>query len=441
MKIEQVKPDELMPYAKNAKNHTPYQINQIASSIKEFGFNVPVLVDKEGTIVAGHGRVQAAIQLGMETVPCVRIEHLTKTQLRAFAIADNKTQMITSWDEELLALELQEIMEEDPDMVALTAFSKQELETLFADVDGYDTPKNPGALSEQFLVPPYSIMDTRLGPWIERRRKWLDIGIKSTDGRQISSTTSSPSINKIMNMSNEGGSTFDPVLAEILYEWYGCRGQVILDPFAGGSVRGIVAGYLGFKYHGIDLRPEQVAENQFQAEKMAKRLKEMPEWIVGDSMEMLDQAPEADLMMSCPPYADLEVYSDDPRDISNMEYDKFLEIYEVIIQKACAKLRENRFAAWVISDVRDKKGIYRRLDAETKSIFERAGLKLYNEIILINSFGSAALRAGRVFKGMRKVVRVHQNVLIFVKGDPKVAHEYLGPVNCQEESEEDGAEK
>lgn len=145
------------------------------------------------------------------------------------------------------------------------------------------------------------------------------------------------------------------------------------------------------------------------------------------------------MVFSCPPYADLEVYSDDPRDISNMSYDDFLKVYRNIIHKACNKLKDNRFAVWVIGDVRDKKGFYRDFITDTKQAFYDSGLKLYNELILIESGGTASLRAGKVFQAGRKTVKMHQNVLVFYKGDPKEIKNNYGEIyidNLSEESEE-----
>lgn len=107
--IEQVPVGSLTPYARNSRTHSQQQVKQIAASIREFGFINPIIVDKEGTIIAGHGRLLAAEHLQMETVPCVRIEHMTDTQRRAYVIADNKLALNAGWDEELLRVELEDL--------------------------------------------------------------------------------------------------------------------------------------------------------------------------------------------------------------------------------------------------------------------------------------------------------------------------------------------
>lgn len=111
MQIETVAVERLIPYARNSRTHSESQVAQIAASIREFGFTNPVLIDAEGGIIAGHGRVMGARQLGLAEVPCLRLAHLSEAQRRAYVIADNKLAMNAGWNEEMLALELRELME------------------------------------------------------------------------------------------------------------------------------------------------------------------------------------------------------------------------------------------------------------------------------------------------------------------------------------------
>lgn len=200
---------ELVPYARNSRTHSDEQVAQIAGSIREFGWTNPILVDGENGIIAGHGRVLAARKLGMATVPVIELSHMTEAQKRAYIIADNKP---------------------------------------------------------------------REGWWQDRKRAWVALGIKSELGRG----------DNTMDDTEEGGSKFgkcletgigakygreemngtsifDPVMCEIAYRWFCPVGGVAVDPFAGGSVRGIVAAKLGIQYVGVELRPEQVEANRVQA--------------------------------------------------------------------------------------------------------------------------------------------------------------------------------
>jgi len=225
---------------------------------------------------------------------------------------------------------------------------------------------------------------------------------------------------RAMNERGGGTSIFDPVVCELAYRWFTSPGQQVVDPFAGGSVRGIVAASMGRKYWGGELRQEQVEANREQAAEICPG--KPPEWTCGDSLDTLELiAPAADFIFSCPPYGDLEVYSDDPADLSTMEYHTFIAAYKRIILRACSRLKDNRFAAFVVGDYRDKRGFYRDFVSETIKGFTNAGLHLYNEGILVTSVGSASMRVTKQFTASRKFAKTHQNVLVFIKGDPRKA--------------------
>ena len=133
MKIEQVKLDALIPYARNSRTHSDAQVAQIAASIKEFGFTNPVLIDETGSIIAGHGRVMAARKLAITDVPSIRLTHLTEAQKKAYVIADNKLALNAGWDDEMLAVELTDLKDMGFDL-DLTGFSTDEIEALLAPV-------------------------------------------------------------------------------------------------------------------------------------------------------------------------------------------------------------------------------------------------------------------------------------------------------------------
>lgn len=275
-----------------------------------------------------------------------------------------------------------------------------------------------GPVAEKFYFPPFSVLDARSGYWQERKRAWIGCGIKGELGRGHIGDTCLGSLGYFNNgetISKDSGSIFDPALCECIYRWFSAPGSQVVDPFAGGSVRGIVAGMLGRKYWGCDLRQEQIDANDTQADEIAPAVR--PEWICGDSMETLDAAPDADLVFSCPPYGNLERYSDNPADLSTMEYHTFLAAYKRIIFRAVKKLKQNRFACFVVGDFRDKRGFYRDFVSATISAFHECGAELYNEAILVTSVGSACLRVTKQFDAGRKFAKTHQNVLIFCKGD------------------------
>lgn len=182
----------------------------------------------------------------------------------------------------------------------------------------------------------------------------------------------------------------------------------------------------------MELREEQVKANIENANEICNDY--VPTWEIGDSNKTLDtlENNKFDMCLSCPPYADLEVYSDDKDDLSNMPYDKFIATYQSIINKLYDKLKENTFVVWVIGEVRNKKGNYYNFVGDTIKCFLNAGFNYYNEIILETMLGTAMLRANKTFQSGRKVVKVHQNVLVFVKGDGKLASQRLGDVEVKE---------
>ena len=298
-------------------------------------------------------------------------------------------------------------------------------------------------LRDKFIEPPFSVLDTKSGSWQSRKKEWKKLGMKSEIGRSINLIDKSAvsvgitdnEIKEIWNKNrrkeqltneeievlkpytNKGNATsvFDPALCEVLYHWFCDEGGTILDPFAGGSVRGIIANYLGFKYTGIDIRQEQISSNRDQALDILP-INNQPNWYVGDSNKVLDGewTKEFDMVFSCPPYADLEVYSDLKDDISTMKYDDFMIAYESIIKKSCDKLKSGGFACFVVGEVRDKKGNYIGFVPDTIKAFEKCGMKFYNEAILLNSVASASMRANGNMKS-KKLVKIHQNILVFKK--------------------------
>lgn len=352
-----------------------------------------------------------------------------------------------------------------------------------ATLAGFETlvaPPSEGlpALQSRFIIPPFSVFDTRQGYWQNRKRTWLSLGMKSEVGRGDSLLFANDEIafidhysqkrkadaaaNNTANSGPErernikyatalpggfdedkygkkqkmGTSIFDPVLAELCYKWFCPTKGVIVDPFAGGSVRGIVASVLGYTYHGIDLNKEQIEANRAQLNLITDPSLTKPAWYYGDSVKIRSILPaglKADFIFSCPPYHNLEVYTDDPDDLSNQGYDTFLVNYGKIIAECILTLKENRFACFVVSELRNEIGAFKRFVPDTILAFYRGGAFYYNEIILVNVVGSLPVRVTGQFQGYRKVGRCHQNVLVFYKGDPEKIKDYFGKVDISNE--------
>jgi DNA modification methylase len=288
-------------------------------------------------------------------------------------------------------------------------------------------------LNDRFIVPPFSVLDARAGYWQKRKQDWISLGIKSELGRDdrllgFDSLTGNDRYRGFKGRIEHGTSIFDPVLCEAVYRWFAPPHGRVLDPFAGGSVRGIVASALGRRYLGIELRAEQIASNIDQVADIATKhpLDPPPEWALGDSRRLPEVigSHRFDFAFTCPPYYYLERYSQDPRDLSNMpEWADFRKAYREVVAHTAAALVDNSFAVWVVGEIRKKTkpGTYFGLVPTTIQAFRDAGMRYYNEIILITAVGTAAVRVSSQFGVGRKVGKVHQNVLVFVKGDPELA--------------------
>lgn len=414
--------EDIIPYENNPRINDD-AVAGVVESIKQCGELDPIEVDENNIILSGHTRLLAYKELEYDSISVLRITGLTEPQKRKYRLLTNKTGEVAVWDFDKLGLELEGLDFDGFDFgfdVDLPSLEEDGQKEQSDDVEHK-------SLIDRFVVPPFSILDTRQGYWQDRKRAWKALGIKSEVGRK-ENLIDAPDLPQYADNGLKGiavqTSIFDPVLAEIMYRWFNKDGGLIYDCFAGGSVRGIVASKLGYEYIGIDLRQEQIDANR----KQAQQLELSPVWQCDDSQnaDAYIEDETADLVFTCPPYADLEVYSDDARDISNMDYEDFKKVYKNILSIACRKLKKNRFAIIVIGDVRDKQGAYRNLIDYTKECMLDNGLKTYNEFILIEQSGTGALRAKHQFEGMRKAIKTHQNVLVFFKGNIKRIKDELG---------------
>jgi hypothetical protein len=174
----------LTPYAKNARTHSETQINQLAASIREWGWTMPVLVDDDGMIIAGHGRVLAASRVGLDDVPVMVARGWTDAQKRAYVIADNKLTENAGWDDALLALEIADLKELGFD-IPLMGF-------VAGEIDAMLDPGETASLAERFGIVPFSVLNAREGWWQDRKRAWIALGIRSELGRGDASPGGGP---------------------------------------------------------------------------------------------------------------------------------------------------------------------------------------------------------------------------------------------------------
>lgn len=300
-------------------------------------------------------------------------------------------------------------------------YTPEEAKELGIKIDLFGTPVLDAArnMKDFFIIPPFSIIDTMAGDWQQRKKRWdVLIGNNRESREGTLFGTGETEVTKKVGEFNEGVSVFDACLAEIICKWFACAGFHILDPFAGGNF-GYVSSYLDMIFTGFEVRKEQcqINNHRLQRDDFHKS-----KYIHSSSihLEKFIADNSQDMLFTCPPYLDLEVYSNDPEDLSTMKPKDFFKVYRQILTNASKKVKDNRFAVIVVSEVRCKKtGRYLHLVKNTIDIMEDAGWMYYNDIILVNSVGTLPLRVNAQMNTGRKVGRRHQNVLVFYKGDAK----------------------
>lgn len=405
MKLLSVRLQDLKPYENNPRINDN-AVESVMNSIKEFGFKVPVVITKDNVIVAGHTRYKASLKLGLEEIPCIIADDLTEEQIKAFRLADNKVSELAEWDFTKLEQELAEISLD----MSLFNFDLEDLE-IETEEKYYKSNETSGTVNETFGVPPFSILDTRQGYWQDRKREWIKITGDLTETKENVLYQK----DSLMDQINGGSSNFDPVLAELMMKWFNTENGNILDPFGGEQTKGVVAGELGFGYSAVEIREEQVNINKEKTSRYDK-----VKYYLGDSNNISKIITDRnfDLVFTSPPYYDLEVYSKE--DMSALgTYEEFMQQYKNIFQQCYEMLADNRFLVIKIGEIRNKKtGEYRNFVGDNIQMFKDIGFKYYNEIILVNPCGTVPLRAKKLME-TRKIGKVHQNVLVFYKGDLK----------------------
>lgn len=295
----------------------------------------------------------------------------------------------------------------------------------------------PKTLKEEFEIQPFSLLDAKSGYWMSRKQEWEKILQDKNDVRAETTNGNTTFKNvfddteRYYGLKNNGSvSGFDPFLTEILVKWFSRPGDLILDPFAGRVVRGGIAAILGRDYYGIDISPTPVEHNRKRFAEICESLdvSNNAEWVCDNSLwHEFPKDKTFKMMLTCPPYYDVERYTDNPQDLSNINtYEGFMQQLVVIADKCYDALAENSFAAIVVAEIRDKDGAMRGFVADVINSFQHAGFHYYNEMILENRIVSLSVRCTKYFRQSRKVGRHHQNVLIFYKGDvTKIKEEFI----------------
>ena len=439
--LELVDPATLNPNPGNWRRHPASQRQALGALLGEVGWVGTVLANRTtGNLIDGHARHEEAIARGEPNIPVTWVE-LTEEEERAVLALFDPLGALAQTD----GPALEALLDKLPKLGNLEdLIASLRIQAFEADPERKRAERQAEArttLCDRFLVPPFSVFDTRQGYWNDRKRAWKDLGIAGAAGRDAPCLPALDPTRYTHGGRMEETSVFDPVLAEVIYRWFCPEGGHVLDPFAGEATKGIVAAVCGYAYTGVELREEQIAANRAQfAEvaavfappappKPARRKRKpappplpTPAWTQGDSAALDATLPEGeryDLMFTSPPYFDLEVYSKREADGSAFEsYDRFRAWYADIIRQCCERLRDNRFAVVKVGDIRDKRGAYRGFVSDAVQAFTAAGLHFLAEIILVNPVGSAGIRASAMFQANRKPAKVHQNVLVAYRGDP-----------------------
>lgn len=445
MNTQKIKISEIRENPDNPRIIKDEKFKKLVKSIKEFPQMLelrPIVVDDNMVVLGGNMRLKALKELGYKEVPIIKASDLTDEQKKEFIIKDNV--WYGEWDWDVLANEWDNSLLNNWGLDIAYVETDEEKREL--DVQA-KLEKKDGILNEYFVVPPFSILDSRAGYWQDRKKRWLEIIGDNWESRNKTlfsspqmqyprlyrkywdvrkewwyknfndflSQFSKEELEKETKAMSNWVSILDPVLSEVMVRWFCPSKWICIDPFAGDSVFGCVAGTLGRRFTGVEIRQEQCNLNQRRADE----LKIEASYICDDGQNIWNHIDEnsVDMIFSCPPYFDLEKYSDNPLDASNQSnYQDFLKILDNAFTSSIKCLRENRFAVVVMSNVRWDNWAYYRICDDIKDIFEKNWMCFYNDLVLINIVGTTALRASGYMRSL-KIGRSHQNVMVFYKWD------------------------
>lgn len=447
----QVEADKIREHPQNPRKG---DVEAIKESMQANGVYRPVIVQKSsGYILAGNHTYRAMRELGETLIPVVFVDVDDDTATRIL-LADNKTAELAKYDDKALA----ELLENIPDLDG-TGFDERDLDALLLDLHNETEAAPSQTLADTFGVFPASIFDTTTGTWRARKQEWENILPDSREGRDAQTfdsfatmyvnwgevrdfhlannpdATAIETAERYANLlipykAGSGISQFDPVLAEILTRWFTPKDGTLIDPWAGGSVRGLVAAICGRNYAGIDINPTQVETNRQDVADL--KLEDRVWYTLGDSLQILRtlDADKYDGVVACPPYYDLEQYTNDPADLSNLSAEDFDKAMIGTFKELDRVLAPDRFSCFVISSVRDKKGYQLDMRDIIKEAAKSVGWRLVNTAVLVNQIGgTGAMRAAQNMR-LRSLVRRHQDVMIYVKGDRKRASEKCGEIDA-----------
>jgi len=463
---------DLSTYGRNPRRG---DVEVICESLRELGQYRPLVVNK-GTktgrvneILAGNHTYLAAKRLGWTEIDCHLVDY-GETEAARVVLVDNRSADLGTYDDAALA----ELLGSLPDLTA-TGYTEDDLVNLAqGEPEAEEQGGDPASLAERFGVAPFTVLNTRDGGWQRRKKAWRALGLAGEEGRKYNLTyAASPSnvysnyfvvkadaekrvghkvtLDELLTLPEAGRlskitdgqtSVFDPVLTDLLIRWFSRQGDTILDPWAGGVTRAAVATALRRKYVGVDISKVQIDANKALLASITGNplLAEItpapeplpePEYLLGDSTKTIAALPSDtyDMVIGCPPYYDLEQYSNDPADMSNLPDTEFEAAIIANIQAVAHAMRPDSFACFVVGSSRGTDGLVRDMRVLFKRAADAAGLGYVNDAVLISCVGSTATRVGGQFTAARSLGRQHQDIVVYCKGDRKRAAKRLGAVD------------
>ena len=395
------------------------QMKALSKGMEKFGYLAPVILNEKMEVLDGEHRVKIYKDLGETKIPAYVLD-INKMDGKLLRQVMNKLSGQHSPKKDADEFEIlmnNKKLDELEDLIAQDVSEFNLVMQRYKDVD-YGLG-GVGSLARRFGIVPFDILDATSATWRERKRQWINFGLRSEEGREDVKYWNTKLLKSLPSV-----SIFDPVLCEISYRWFTPKKKCkILDPFAGGTVRGIIASFLGHEYHGIDLRQEQVdANNKLYNETLKNKLPKdhiKPKWYVGDSVNLDKILPKNmtfDMLLTSPPYFNQEKYSDLPQDLNNMDWQGFKKNYQIIIKECAKRMNDGAFAVWNTSDVRhNKTSFFCSLEYVLTEAFESMGMNLYNKLILMRSISSLPIHINKQFPTKRKVGRRYEFVNVYLK--------------------------
>lgn len=283
-------------------------------------------------------------------------------------------------------------------------------------------------LKDMFLIEPYSVINTRDQKWQKLKKYWNNIlkedgetreeecfKIRRNTGIQKRNNDIPTKKQKQFLYNDKNISLFDPVVSQLCYQWFCINGGHVIDCCSGDTRKGNVIAKLGGKYTGIELRENQVIHNNSKSFEGAT-------WICDSGININRYIPDksADMILSCPPYYNLEVYSENENDLSNKNnYNDFIELLGQMYSNTIKCLKDDSFACIVIQNIRKTKSQlyidYYPFKEDIIKIFTNNGMFFYNDIVILKANGTAQMRA-IPYMNQKKIVPIHEYLLVFYKG-------------------------